>query len=771
MASSLAAPTRPAPIARVWQSRFWLVAILVVAATLRFYALDHSSLWSDEGNTWALIQRSFGAIARDAAADIHPPGYYWLLKLWSIALGNSASALRAFSALTGVLLVGVVYGIGRRLDALTDHRAPLALTAAWLAALNPFQLYYSQEARMYLLLTLAGAGLFWALLVWMERESTGQSVTAPIAAFVLCGALGLWTHYSFPILLGAAGLAYLWHCRALLDADKHPLLSLIRYILANLAILLAFAAWLPTAITRILNWPQGGEATALGDGLLLTLRTLTFGPLRDLPDPLWPWLLVAALLPLLGIVALARHPQGVTLALWLLAPVGLMFALGLFSDAFLKFLLTASPAWSLLCAAAPLLLPQPRWGALLVAVGGVALATSVVPAYFTSSTVRDNYAGVAAYITTVGDPARDLVILDAPGQGDVWGYYAPKFPMIGLPQSRPPDATATLAQLESTVQDRRHIFALFWATDEADPDRLVESWLDQHAFRGLASWQGNLRFVVYTLPNHLTCLNFAPAITFGDAIRLVAQCQPAFPQRIPAGQIALLGLNWQTQSSLSARYKVTVQLLDARNQVIAQHDAEPAGGSLPTDQWAPNTTIVDNHGLPIPFGAPPGIYRLIVALYDSANGQRLPTPTGDAFQLGEIEIVRPEYAIPLDVIPLQQRLDEQLGPVQLVGYDAYKKEHSFAPDTPLQAGDLVHFTFYWQAPTPLPPDWPADQNFTLTLGGQSLNAPLTGGAYPTSAWQPGELLRGEFDLPYDGSNNVPTLEINDAKINLHALPH
>ena len=31
------------------------------------------------------------------------------------------------------------------------------------------------------------------------------------------------------------------------------------------------------------------------------------------------------------------------------------------------------------------------------------------------------------------------------------------------------------------VAGRGQVFALFWATDEADPERIVESWLDQHA--------------------------------------------------------------------------------------------------------------------------------------------------------------------------------------------------------------------------------------------------------------------------------------------------
>ena len=757
-----------------WRHQYGLLLILLIAATVRFYALDHSSLWSDEGNTYALIQRSFAAIARDAAADIHPPGYYWLLKLWSMAFGSSAAAMRAFSALTGLLLVAIVYAIGRQLDRLTAPRATIGLTAGLLAALNPFLIYYSQEARMYMLLALAGAGLFWALIVWIAREDAGERVTAPVIGFVICGALGLWTHYSFPILLSGAGLAFLWHWRTLLRADhqatSYPTRALTRYVLANVAIVLAFAPWLPTAIDRVLHWPQGGDTIAFSGGVLLTLQTLTFGPLRALPDPLWPWLLVAAMLPLLGIVALARRPQGIALALWLLAPIALMFALGLFSDAFLKFLLTAAPAWALLCAAAPRLLPWPRWGSGLIALGGVALAISVLPTYYTSPTVRDNYAGVAAYIRAVGDPATDVVILDAPGQGDVWSYYAPDVPVIGLPQSRPPDATETIAQLEAALQDRRQVFALFWATDEADPDRLVEGWLDQHAFRGLESWQGNLRFVVYTLPNQLACADFAPPIAFGEAIQLAAQCQPAFPQRVPAGEVALLGLQWQTQQALSARYKVTVQLLDARNQVIAQHDAEPAGGSRPTNTWEVDTPIRDNHGLSIPFGAPPGIYRLIVALYDQDTFARLPTPTGDAYELGTIEVIRPAQALPLAILDIDQRTDAQLGPVTLIGYDAYKKDYSYARETPIQAGDVVHFTFYWQAPAPLPADWPTDLNFTLTLGEQSLTAPLVGGTFPTSEWRAGDFVRGEFDLPYDGSSNMPTLEVNGTSYKLRPLP-
>ena len=748
-----------------------LGVIGITAATLRLGLLTASSLWSDESNTWALIQRPWATIAQHAAADIHPPGYYWLLKGWTSFFGVDAAGMRSFSALAGVLLVVMVYIIGRQVAQTAQLHADFALPAAWLAAVNPFQVYYSQEARMYMLLALVGAGLFSALLAWFERERTGQSVRRPLALFIVCGALGLWIHYSFPILLAAAGLAYLWHWRERLRrGSASAAWALGRYALANLAILLLFAPWLGTAVERVLNWPHGGQVTSATMGLQLTLRTLAYGPLREVPQPLWPWLAAVGLLPLLGLAALIRRPVGVTLGLWLLAPVGMMAALGLFNDAFLKFLLVASPACVLLTAAAAWLLPYPRIGSLLLAAGGMALALLVLPGYYSLPNVRDNYAGVADYIRVMGDPETDLVLLNAPGQAEVWRYYDPGLPTLGLPAQRPPDPAATTAALAQAVADRRQVFALYWATDEADPGGIVERWLDQHAFRGLAGWQGNMRFVVYALPNQLTYRNLEPVPTFGSAIGLLDECQPERHQVVAAGQTALVELRWQTVAPLNEKYVVTLQLLDERNQVIAQHDAEPAGGSEPTDQWSPGVAVQDNHGLPIPPGTPPGVYRLIVAVYNSADGTRLPTASGDALELGTIEVERPADPLPADVLPIQVHANARLGPVMLAGYAGHRKAFSHAPETPLSPGDIAHFTFLWQAPDPLPDDWPDDAQFTLQLGSQTLTAPLAGGNYPTHAWQAGELVRGEFDLLYDGSAQAPVLTVEETSLELMRLP-
>ena len=51
-----------------------------------------------------------------------------------------------------------------------------------------------------------------------------------------------------------------------------------------------------------------------------------------------------------------------------------------------------------------------------------------------------------------------------------------------------------------TVAKHRRIYAIYWATDESDPEGLIEGWLDTHCYKAMDSWFGNLRLVVYAVP-------------------------------------------------------------------------------------------------------------------------------------------------------------------------------------------------------------------------------------------------------------------------------
>ncbi len=245
---------------------------------------------------------------------------------------------------------------------------------------------------------------------------------------------------------------------------------------------------------------------------------------------------------------------------------------------------------------------------------------------------------------------------------------------------------------------------------------------------------------------------------------------PAQASALHGGEAALVRLGWSAPQPVDRRYKISVQLLDGRGQVIAQHDGEPAGGSRPTDTWQAGEQITDNHAVPIAFGTPPGDYRLSLVVYDADTGARVQQAGGEVLPLGAVRLERADGPVPLDVIPMQHRSDTALGPVTLAGYDLYRQGYRHAPETPLAPGDLLHVTLYWLAPDPLPAEWPADQSFSLRLGDQVLTAPLAGGAYPTGQWAPGELVRGDFDVLYAGGDRRPVLAVGDDEMPLDVLP-
>ncbi|MFN3929769.1 MAG: hypothetical protein ACK4OK_09080, partial [Thermoflexus sp.] len=99
------------------------------------YGLEAQSLWYDEGTSARLSEGPLRHILESAAQDIHPPLYYVLLHGWTAVAGRSVFALRAFSALAGVL---VVLGFVLLLPVLLDnrnnsHRTLLFVVAALLS--------------------------------------------------------------------------------------------------------------------------------------------------------------------------------------------------------------------------------------------------------------------------------------------------------------------------------------------------------------------------------------------------------------------------------------------------------------------------------------------------------------------------------------------------------------------------------------------------------------------------------------------------------------
>jgi 4-amino-4-deoxy-L-arabinose transferase-like glycosyltransferase len=651
--------------------------VLLLAAGLRLHLLGAQSLWNDEGSSFVQATRTLPEIARNAALDIHPPGYYVLLAGLRLLTGTSEFALRALSAFASILSVAFAYALGRRLSG-----TGAALTAALLVAVNTFSIYYAQEARMYALLALWGAASFWALAGFLRRPAPRWMV-----ALALLNAAGLWTQYAFPFVMLAHGVVTLiWfitirredrtksgrsrqtrfaqrpynsgniHLEQQNSADRSDAHSfqwraLWWYVAGNLLSIALYLPWLPTALRQLSIWPNTGDTTPFDQAAATLLTWLTFG----ISTPNAP-LAIPAVLGLFGLLYSSRRKLWRTLipALWVLIPVGLFLALGLFRLDNLKVLLPSQIGLALLMGRGVALLAglKPRYGrrrdfaarlghfvppatAVLSVVWLVLSAWDGIPVLYDDPTYqRADYRAIVQAIQ-LDQREGDAVILDAPNQEEVFRYYyGEDAPLYRLPEGLGGDDAATRTSVERIIAEHERAFVVFWGETERDPQRVVETTLDQQAFEVGETWYGDVRLARYVMPVEMDIERESGA-RFGEQITLESYALSA--ESLETGEALQVQLDWHTNAALTTRYKVFLQLLDANGGLAAQRDSEPGGGLALTTTWTPETMVRDPHALLM--AVSPGEYTLIVGLYElDAPSTRLPVNGGDYLVLATITV-------------------------------------------------------------------------------------------------------------------------------------
>lgn len=163
---------RPAP----------LLAILVGAGAIRFAGLGSQSLWYDEYVTTKDITGGItGLWGRLSDTEGAPPGYFALATLWTHLFGSGDAAIRSLSAAAGTATVLFAALIAHELGC--SRR--IMLIAAALTAVNPFLVWYSQEARPYALSTLLAAVSLYTFARAFRRGGVANLVIFGIASGVL----------------------------------------------------------------------------------------------------------------------------------------------------------------------------------------------------------------------------------------------------------------------------------------------------------------------------------------------------------------------------------------------------------------------------------------------------------------------------------------------------------------------------------------------------------------------------------------------------------
>jgi hypothetical protein len=640
---------------RVWL--FAAVALLLVAAGLRLHHLGTQSFWNDEGNAYVQALRTAPDIWDNAARDIHPPGYYALLAGWRLVVGENETALRFLSTLASLISIAFTYALGKRLFA-----SGVGFAAALLVALNTFNIYYAQEARMYALLAMWAAIGMWAFIGFARRPGWRWGL-----ALALANAAGLWTQYAYAFVMIAQGvLMLIW---LVAELRRHGLATfawaLGNYVITSLLTIALYVPWLPIAFAQITSWPSTGDPVPLGEALNVVLGWLLFGITYAYTAP--GSYAIALFLLLFGLFALPNRSRGWWATLvpvgWVLVTLAVFFGFQLLRPQNLKLLIPAQIAaalwlarglWVLWTLAEHEHIMQPLRGfqrsairatlfRVAAAAGGAWLIFNLIaglaPLHEDPAFQRADYRGIARDITSAVRDG-DAIVLDAPNQQEVFNYYYEgPAPVYALPPGLGGDDEATRAAVREIIAAHDRAFVVFWGEAERDPNRVVETTLDSEAFEVGDTWYGDVRLSRYVMPAVFPAPTDSGA-RFGDSITLLSYALNS--AMVAAGDVLQIHLNWSTAAPLDTRYKVFVQLLDEDGVLVAQRDSEPGGGLALTTTWTPGQVVGDNHGLRIPDDLPPAHYLLIMGLYDiNQPTARLYVGDSDALTLAEIDVTDP----------------------------------------------------------------------------------------------------------------------------------
>jgi dolichyl-phosphate-mannose-protein mannosyltransferase len=284
-----------------------LAGVVAIAATTRLLDIgspsglifDESYYAQDACTYLDLGKHVCGGISE--ASWVHPPLGKWIIALGIAIGGYHPAAWRAPAAITGILVVLVLYLLTRRLTGSTLA----AVVAASVIALDPLSIVSSRVAMLDIFVTLAGilAVLFAVLHLdaLARREEAGPRFFEPwlVAAGLCCGA-AIATKWSGILVLGTVlALAGAWEIKA---RTRHETIAMALAAIAPTMIACFFLVpalvYLASYVGRLDGvllappWQQDAWPRVFA-GRELRMATFHVGLNETHPyaSPAWSWLL------------------------------------------------------------------------------------------------------------------------------------------------------------------------------------------------------------------------------------------------------------------------------------------------------------------------------------------------------------------------------------------------------------------------------------------------------------------------------------------------
>ena len=657
--------------------------ILLCAFALRFYRLGVSSLWYDETVSTFLARQDLIDLTRHTAGDIHPPLYYYLLHFWIQFAGSSEFAFAFVSLAFDIILIALVYRVAREW-----LNANVALIAAFLVAISPYNLWYSQEVRMYTMGATLGLTSVYFFVRLLCRQSTVDSrqkfLPRDFIAYAIVSALGMYTLYYFAFLLVFENLvALVWLIRNSKFAIQNFKsqfgiwdLGFWIWFCSQLAIVALYLPWLGVAFRQATDppVPPWRSFTSLPQVLIESFSALTLGQSVD-PMIVSPILLIAASVI---VIALWRGGQRSTIGgLFLLGytfvPLFVIYSLSLWKPLYhVRYVFTYSPAFYILLALGLHRIANSKFRiakyAVLFTVYCSLFTFSAYSAnnfWFDSKYAKDDLRGALNYVAEHWRPG-DAILINAGYTYTAFDYYY-RQPIAWrgrLADYTPRDATtgavvlqtgsiggaqnlgwgnpesdfyattadATRAALDRVFATHARVWQVRLYDTVVDPDGVIRDYLAQNARiiddQGFAG-ESYMRVQGYTsrAPITLPANMIVRDLLIGGRIVLLGFDPGSLT--VHAGDPIDVKIYWQPKEPTNIDAQLFVGLFAEDGALVASTNEIPIGNARGTSRWMPDEILREPARLNTSRDLASGRYILRVSLYNPLTHEPLQVPSGE----------------------------------------------------------------------------------------------------------------------------------------------
>lgn len=723
--------------------RLYLSLLTLIAFGLRVQGLSTQPLWGDEGYSVYAAVLPLREMLAATAVDIHPPLYYALLHGWFGLLGPGAESARFLSVVFGTLLVPLIYVFGRHI--LRSERGGLIVAAV--ATVAPMAIYYSQEVRMYSLVTTLGL----ASTFFFTRTLSGEKKAR--LPYILVSALALYANYYAAFILLAQVVYLLIRYRGRLPLFK-----------SLLWIALLYLPWIAYAGSKLATYVQDKrEADAdlpLGLARFLWAHAAAFSVGHVSQAWLLPLATVFAVIALLGLWNLSRRQSvgAIWIGAYLLVPLLLGWGVNrLFPfnpRYFERTLLLAAPAWWTLIGAGLLWLWRKR---IMVGVGASMLVLAISAAglldfYTVPRYAKVDYRPLLAEVTARATPDDTLAA------SFEWqlGYYHAYLPAESRPQlfavpgwgvGWGTNTEAMRADLTRFLERGAVWFPAHQALGHLWEDQ-AETILAQTGFPAVEQWYGPETKLTLTAPQ--AELLPGPTMNFGGVFEAQVELPAAAPFESGRGIIPL-SITWTATVDHAEDYLITLKLVDVAGEIWAVRDVPLADEPLFAGQ-----TVSARHGVLISAGTPPGNYTLKLSLTRQADERPLDIldsdgqPQGVAATLMPVTVIPPALPVGAAALAMQTETEANFNDrLILAGYSIGARQ--------AKTGDLLPVNLFWQGRAA------GLSNLITFVQIQNENGAVAVSerppVYPATEWADGTLLRDvhRLRIPADLSAGTYTL--------------